>query len=71
MQWFNPKKAFWLPNGSIRAVLAIGIVGSFLYACLASVRPEVIGTLAGVAVMVVKDYFDHSKTQTKRDDNNV
>lgn len=44
----------WMPLGSIRAILAMGIVGAFVYMCLKTENTE---ALTAIAVMVSKDYF--------------
>ena len=51
---FDSKYPWWLPNGSIRAVLAMSIVGAFIYVCITTDNTE---ALAAIAVMVAKDYF--------------
>lgn len=43
-----------LPPGSIRAILAMSIVGAFIYVCITTGNTE---ALAAIAVMVAKDYF--------------
>lgn len=48
------KNPLWMPVGSVRAVLAVGIVGAFIYVCIKSGNTE---ALAAIAVMVSKDYF--------------
>ena len=44
----------WMPIGSIRAILAMSIVGAFIYVCITTGNTE---ALAAIAVMVSKDYF--------------
>lgn len=44
----------WMPTGSVRAVLAMSIVGTFMYVCVSTGNTE---ALAAIAVMVAKDYF--------------
>lgn len=51
----------WLPEGSIRAILATIIVCAFIYVCITTGNTE---ALAAIAVMVVKDYFQ-SRDQVK------
>lgn len=48
----------WMPLGSIRAILALGIVGAFVYMCLKTENTE---ALTAIAVMVSKDYFESRK----------
>lgn len=47
-------KPLWMPEGSVRAVLAMSIVGAFIYVCIDTGNTE---ALAAIAVMVAKDYF--------------
>lgn len=51
---FNNMNPLWLPKGSVRAILAIGVVTTYSYACVISKNYESLGL---VAVMVMKDYF--------------
>lgn len=44
----------WLPIGSVRAVLALGVVTSYTYVCVATKNYEALGL---VAVMVMQNYF--------------
>lgn len=44
----------WMPSGSVRAILAMSIVGAFTYTCVVT---ENTVALAAIAVMVCKDYF--------------
>lgn len=43
-----------LPEGSVRAVMAMSILGVFLYFCIKTGNTE---ALVAIAVMVSKDYF--------------
>lgn len=40
----------WLPKGSIRAIMALGLAGSTIYSVLSGGDPLVLGTLTGVVV---------------------
>jgi hypothetical protein len=55
----------WLPKGSVRALIALGVVAStILIAITQQSVPEVLGTLAGV---VVTFYFkDRERAQEKK-----
>ena len=48
------KSPMWMPSGSVRAILAMSIVGAFIYVCIVTGNTE---ALAAIAVMVSKDYF--------------
>ncbi len=50
----------WMPIGSIRAILAMSIVGAFIYVCITTGNTE---ALAAIAVMVSKDYFQSREQQ--------
>lgn len=47
-----------LPIGSVRAILALGVVACFSYGCMITGNYEALGL---IAVMVMKDYFDTRK----------
>lgn len=49
-----PNKPLFMPVGSIRAMLAMGVVAAFTLVCL---QTENIEALAVIATMVAKDYF--------------
>lgn len=49
----------WLPEGSVRAILAISIIGTFIYFCIITGNTE---ALVAIAVMVSKDYFQSRQT---------
>ena len=65
---FSNNEAFGLPAGTIRAALAIGTVGAFLYGCLTGVNPTILGMMSAIAVMIIKDYFDKGKYNTNKED---
>ena len=46
--------ALWLPEGSVRAILAIGTVTCYSYVCVITNNYEALGL---VAVMVMQNYF--------------
>lgn len=49
-----PNKPLFMPTGSVRAILAITIVGAFLGVCIQTGNME---ALAVIATMIAKDYF--------------
>ena len=51
----NTKNALWLPKGSVRAILAIGIIASYIYTCAINAPSDALGV---IGLIVVKDYFD-------------
>ena len=65
---FSSNEAFGLPPGTIRATLALGTVGAFLYGCLTGVNPTILGIMSAIAVMVIKDYFDKGKSNTNKEE---
>lgn len=44
----------WLPEGSVRATLALGVVSTYTYVCMTTANYEALGL---VAVMVMQNYF--------------
>jgi hypothetical protein len=46
----------WLPAGSVRALLALSVVVSFIAICVKTGNTE---ALAAIAVMISKDYFQN------------
>lgn len=55
-----PNKPLFMPIGSVRALLAMAVVGAFIAICLQTKNIE---ALAVIATMIAKDYFN-SKEQT-------
>lgn len=51
---FNKDKPFWLPPGSVKAALALTVVGAYTGICIHTGNYEALGL---IAVMVIKDYF--------------
>ena len=51
---FDKENPLWLPKGSIRAVLALGVVSGYSYLCVATNNLEALGL---VAVMIIQNYF--------------
>lgn len=49
-----PDKPLFMPTGSVRAFLAIIIVGAFIGVCIQTKNME---ALAVIATMIAKDYF--------------
>ena len=56
---YNP---LWLPKGSVRAILALGVVTAYTYVCVKTSNYEALGL---VAVMVMQNYF---QSKNKVDD---
>jgi len=54
VKFLDKVNPLWMPSGSIRAILAMSIVGTFMYVCVSTGNTE---ALAAIAVMVAKDYF--------------
>ena len=52
--FFNKDNPLWLPAKSIRAILALSVVGAYTGVCVYSGNYEGLGL---IAVMVMKDYF--------------
>lgn len=46
----NKDNPLYLPKGSVRAILALGLVGSVIYSALLGEVSQVIGALAAVVV---------------------
>ena len=55
----NPKP-LWLPEGSVRALLSIIVIGAYSGACIKSGNYEALGLLA---VIIAKDYFQSRDKQ--------
>ena len=55
---FDKENPLWLPKGSVRALLATGVVAAYTYICIATTNYEALGL---VAVMVMQDYFQSKK----------
>lgn len=51
---FNNENPLWMPKGSARAILALGVVSSYTYICVITRNYEALGL---VAVMVMQNYF--------------
>lgn len=51
---FNKEQPLWLPKGSVRAVLALGIVSTFVYV---AVKNNDIESLKLAVVAVIPAYF--------------
>ncbi len=49
----------WLPKGSVRAILALGVVMTYSYVCVTTGNYEALGL---IAVMIAKDYFQKTDT---------
>lgn len=56
--WFNPEKPLWLPEGSVRALVAGGVIIAALYAGIwAQVPKENLTMISGWANLVIGFYF--------------
>jgi len=55
-KWLN--KPLFLPAGSVRALLAMAVVGAFIGLC---VKTGDTVALAAIATMIAKDYFESKK----------
>ena len=53
-----PNKPLFMPAGSVRALMALVVTGSFVAICLYTKNIE---ALAVIATMVSKDYFESKK----------
>ncbi len=53
-------RPLWMPRGSVRAILAIGIVGAAIAAALTSISSDALTALAGAVTVY---YFEHRKDQ--------
>ena len=53
-----PDKPLYLPPGSVRALIAMSVVGAFIAICVQSGNIE---ALAVIATMIAKDYFESKK----------
>ena len=51
---FDNMNPLWLPKGSVRAILALGVVTTYSVACVTSKNYEALGL---ISVMIMKDYF--------------
>ena len=51
---FDINNPLWLPKGSVRAILALGVVTTYSYICVITENYEALGL---VAVMVMQNYF--------------
>jgi len=52
---FDSKNPLWLPKGSVRAILALGVVSGYSYLCVTTSNLEALGL---VAVLVMQNYFN-------------
>jgi len=56
---FDTTNPLWLPAGSVRAILALGVVTTYSYVCVTTENYEALGL---VAVMVMQNYFHKKET---------
>jgi len=61
MKIFDETKPLWLPEGSVRALLSISIIGGYSILCVMKNNYEALGLLA---VIIAKDYFESRKPDT-------
>lgn len=59
---FDKKQPLWLPKGSVRAVLALGIVGTFVFV---AVKNNDIESLKLAVVAVIPAYFIAKVSKTE------
>lgn len=57
---FSKENPLWLPEGSVRALLALGVVTTYTYVCTTTNNYEALGL---VAVMVMQNYFQKKDKQ--------
>jgi len=55
----DSQNPLWLPQGSVRALLALALIGATIASAFA--RPEIAPGLLILATVVVKDYFEARK----------
>ena len=55
-----PNKPLFMPVGSVRALIAMAVVGAFIAICVQSGNIE---ALAVIATMIAKDYFESKKAK--------
>lgn len=60
----DEKNPLWMPKGSIRALLALGLVSSVVYLAAVSGGSEIPGALTTLAGVVVTYYFKTRETAT-------
>lgn len=53
-----PNKPLFMPVGSVRALMAVAVVGAFIAICVQSGNIE---ALAVITTMIAKDYFESKK----------
>ena len=53
-----PNKPLFMPAGSVRALMALTVTGSFVAICVQSGNIE---ALAVIAAVIAKDYFESKK----------
>ena len=46
----NGENPLWMPKGSVRASIAVGLVASCIYTAITGDVPQILGTLTGVVV---------------------
>lgn len=66
----NAQEPLGLPRGSVRAIIAVGVIGSFVGACFMTVPEGSLTALSSLAGVVLRDYFTARKDQNAEDDAN-
>ena len=65
--WFNPDKPLWLPEGSVRGLLILGLTGAVIVVILKSVVlstdiplnvEKLLSALLPAIVLLIKDYIN-------------
>ena len=63
----NREQAFGLPKGTVRAVLALVLVGAFVYAVLIEMESQGVTALAAMAGSAVTFYFQKRGQEDRND----
>ena len=63
------KKGLWLPEGSIRGLIALGIVGTFCYLCVIKAIPN--EALIPIVMIVMKEYSDNRRKDNEEAKSNA
>ena len=65
MAFFNKAEAFGLPAGTVRAILALGLVAALIYAVIWSdITGEALAILSGAAGSAMAFYFAKREGET-------
>lgn len=63
----NINEPLGLPRGSVRALISIGVLGSFVAACFFDVPEGSLTALSSLAGVVLRDYFSSRKDKEDND----